>query len=128
MPSTRVIGFQIWDDKLVNFKKDLRLPLGEKTSVKIPSVFLSDDGLSKAVLRGIFDTDGGIYLEKKNNRFYPRMYITTISLELSEQIMAIFKKLDFRITRHSQYYPRGMNRNTLYVLTIRGVEMFHKFM
>lgn len=39
MPSTRVIGFQIWDDKLVNFKKDLGLPLGEKTSVKIPSVF-----------------------------------------------------------------------------------------
>ena len=128
MPSTSVIGFQIWNDDLVNFKRSLGLPLGGKAYVRIPSIFLSDKKLCIAVLWGIFDTDGGIYLERKNSRFYPRMYITTISAELSEQIMALFKKLDFRITRHSQYYPRGMNRKVLYVLTLRGVEMFHKFM
>ena len=39
MPSTRVIGFQIWNNDLINFKKNLGLPLGHKYEVKIPKNF-----------------------------------------------------------------------------------------
>jgi len=128
MPSTRVVGFQIWNDDLVNFKKKLGLPLGFKYNVKIPSNFLKNIELRKAVIRGIFDTDGGIYLQKKYGKLYPRLSITTISLELSEQLLKIFDEIGLRATRYSQLYERGFNRKRAYIVGIRGVEMFHKFM
>lgn len=128
MPSTRVIGFQIWNNDLVNFKRSLDLSFGKKLDINIPSFFLSNKNLTKAVLRGIFDTDGGIYLEKKNNKLYPRIYITTISFNLSEQLLHSFRKLGFRITRYSQLYNQDFKRQRSYILSIRGVEMFEKFM
>ncbi|MEX2017399.1 MAG: LAGLIDADG family homing endonuclease [Candidatus Pacearchaeota archaeon] len=128
MPSTRVVGFQIWNDELVNFKKNLGLPLGYKYKIKIPETFLVNDKLKKAVVRGIFDTDGGIYLQRKNGKLYPRIYITTISFELSEQLLRLFKEIGLRVTRYSQLYNQKFNRKRSYILTIRGVEMFHKFM
>jgi len=127
MPSTRVVGFQIWNDKLINFKKNLGLPLGHKYKVKIPKVFLMKENIKKAVIKGIFDTDGGIYLQKKNNKIYPRVYITTISLILSKQLLELFSELGLRATRYSQLYNKKFNRKRSYIITIRGVEMFHKF-
>lgn len=128
MPSTRVVGFQIWNDDLIKFKKNLGLPLGKKVDIKIPEYFLRNSQLKRTVLRGIFDTDGGIYLERKNRKLYPRMYITTISFSLSEQLIKAFTELGFRITRYSQLYNKDFNRQRSYTLVIRGVEMFHKFM
>jgi len=128
MPSTRVIGFQIWDNDLVHFKNNLGLPLGKKLEITIPKKVLSKKGLKKAVIRGIFDTDGGIYLEKKNNKLYPRMYITTISFNLSEQLLNLFEELGLRATRYSQLYDKQFKRKRSYILTIRGEEMFHRFM
>ena len=96
MPSTRVVGFQIWNNELVNFKKNLGLPLGSKLEVSIPKIFLSENNLKKAVIRGIFDTDGGIYLERKNKKLYPRLYITTISFKLSGQLLMLFD--EFRLS------------------------------
>jgi len=128
MQSTRVIGFQIWDDNLIAFKKNLGLPLGKKTNITIPPEFMSDNKLKKAVIRGIFDTDGGIYLERKNKKLYPRMHITTISFELSEQILNLFNELGFRATRYSQLYDKYFKRKRAYILSLRGVEMFNKFM
>ena len=128
MPSTRVVGFQIWNDNLVNFKKKLGLVLGYKYNIEIPKVFLSKNDLKKSVLRGIFDTDGGIYLQKRYGKLYPRLYITTISFELSEQLLKLFNEIGLRTTRYSQMYKRGLNRKRTYIVGIRGVEMFHKFM
>ncbi len=128
MPSTRVFGFQLWSSKLIKFKEKLGLPLGKKLEIFIPEVFLRDSNLKKAIIRGIFDTDGGIYLERKNNKLYPKMEIKTISFILSEQLLNIFKDLNFRCTRHSGLYNKTANRQIIYVLCIRGVEMFHKFM
>lgn len=128
MPPTRVIGFQIWSDELVKFKQNFGLPLGKKIDIEIPTIILSKRKLKKAVIRGIFDTDGGIYLEKKNNKIYPRLYITTISYKLSEQLLKIFDELKIRATRYSQLYNKKFNRRRSYIITIRGVEMFHKFM
>ena len=128
MPSTRVFGFQIWRDSLIKFKQKFGLPLGKKFEILIPKQFLSNPNLTKAVLRGIFDTDGGIYLQKKNRKLYPRIYITTISFKLSEQLLKLFNELGFRITKYSQLYNKDFNRQRSYILTIRGVKMFHKFM
>ena len=128
MHSTRVFGFQIWNCDLVNFKKKLGLPLGKKFDVSIPRIFLKNEEFRKAIIRGIFDTDGGIDLIKKNNKLYPRMCIATISFKLSEQLLKILNELDLRTTRYSQLYNKEYNRQRTYIITIRGVEMFHKFM
>ncbi len=128
MPSTRVIGFQIWNNDLINFKKNLGLPLGNKYDIDISKVFLSKDNLKRAIIRGIFDTDGGIYLEKKNRRLYPRLYITTVSFKLSQQLLEIFNEIKIRATRYSQLYNKKFNRRRSYIITVRGVKMFHKFM
>ena len=127
MPSTRVIGFQIWKDSLVNFKKDLGLPLGSKHKIQIPEILLYKKIFKKAVVRGIFDTDGGIYLERKNNRLYPRLYITTISFILSQQLSGILNEIGLRSTIYSQLYNQKFNRKRSYIITVRGREMFHKF-
>lgn len=128
MPSTRVFGFQVWNCNLVDFKRRLGLPSGKKFEISIPEVFLKNKEFQKAIIRGIFDTDGGIYLENKNNKLYPKLWITTISFKLSTQLLKILNRLDFRATRYSQLFNKEFNRQRAYFITIRGVEMFHKFM
>ncbi len=127
MPSTRVFGFQIWSSNLINFKQRLGLPLGKKFDVVIPDIFLGNDELIKSVIRGIFDTDGGIYLEKKNKKLYPIIYISTISKRLADQLLTIFKNLGFRTTCHNWLDNKEFNRQRAYRVVIRGNEMFDKF-
>lgn len=128
MPSTRVFGFQIWNDDLVKFKEKLGLPLGKKFDVVIPEAFLTDDELKISVVRGIFDTDGCVYLEKKNNKLYPRMQITTISEKLALQLYEILNSLNIRTTIHKDKSERRGNRMQAYLISARGTEMFDKFM
>jgi len=127
MPSTRVFGFQVWNSDLVNFKKNLGLPLGHKFDISIPSRFLENDELKSSVIRGIFDTDGCVYLEKKNKKLYPKMEIRTISYSLACQICEVLIELGLRATKHKEKIIR-INRKQSYLISVRGVEMFHKFM
>jgi len=130
MPSTRVFGFQIWSDELIEFKKKLGLGLGPKLNIAIPSKFLESESLKIAVLRGIFDTDGCVYLEKKNGKLYPRLEIFTISNLLAQQIHDIQQELGFRTTKYMSEKANRINSNKIqgYKICIRGEKMFHKFM
>ena len=128
MPSTRVIGFQVWNDELIKFKQKFNLPLGHKDKIIIPKEFLTSPEMKRSVLRGIFDRDGGIYLEKKKRKLYPRMHTTTISFDLSCQLLKLFGEIGLRVTRYSQLYNKYFRRKRSYIISIRGVEMFHKFM
>jgi DNA-binding transcriptional regulator WhiA len=127
MPSTRVFGFQIWSDELVKFKENLGLKVRPKLNLIIPKKFLINKELKIAVLRGIFDTDGCVYLENKNNKLYPRLQIATICKNLAEQMRDIFNELGLRATLNKSNYSLKGNRKQDYVITIRGKEMFHKF-
>ena len=127
MPSTRVFGFQIWCNKLVDFKKGLGLPLGKKFDIEIPLVFLESDKLKSAVIRGIFDTDGCVYLQPKYGKLYPRLEIVTISKKLSEQLLRSLNDLGLRTTCYSSS-SNILNRMKVYKITVRGVEMFDRFM
>ena len=99
MPSTRVFGFQIWNNEIVKFKQNLGLPLGKKFELEIPKEFIDKKELLTACIRGIFDTDGCLYLEKKNNKLYPRIQISTISLKLSEQLANLLNSIGLRTTK-----------------------------
>ena len=126
MPSTMVFGFQIWSNELVKFKQKLGLEVGPKLAVKIPDIFLNDEKLRIAAIRGIFDTDGCVYLEKKNGKLYPRLEIKTISLLLAEQLKFLFNDLGLRATMHEDKSMKG-NRKIVYAIVIRGVDMLHNF-
>lgn len=127
MPSTRVYGFQIWSNKLVKFKQELGLGLGKKLNIEIPNIFLGKEGLKISIIRGIFDTDGCIYLEKKNNKLYPRVEIETISYSLSEQLQQVLLGLGLRATKYHQLRNYGNFCKESYKISIRGDEMFCKF-
>jgi intein/homing endonuclease len=126
MPSTRVFGFQIWSNKLIKFKQNLGLPLGKKLDIKIPEIFLKNKDLRIAIIRGIFDTDGCVYLEKRSNKLYPRMEIVTISEKLSIQLLNHLNELGLRTTRYNWFSKQG-NRKRAYKISIRGDKMIHKF-
>jgi len=127
MPSTRVYGFQIWDDKLVEFKKKLGLPLGKKFDVSIPQIFLTKDEFKIAVVRGIFDTDGCVYLQKKYGKLYPRLEIATISFKLAEQLTYLLNEFGIRTTMYGASNSQEGNRMQSYKVNIRGIEMLDKF-
>ncbi len=128
MPSTRVFGFQIWNNELIKFNQGLGLELGPKLNVKIPDSFLIDDKLKIAIIRGIFDTDGCLYLQKKYGRLYPRIEIRSISFPLINQLREIYNELGLRATAYQDKLRLYGNKKISYIVTIRGIEMLHKFM
>ena len=128
MRKTGVFGFQIWSDSLVNFKsKILGLPLGPKKEISIPYQFLNKNHLKKAVIRGIYDTDGCLYIEKKRNQsLYPRIKFTTTSGILAKQIKKELVKLNIRAT-HYFHRRKEKNWNDLHSVEVRGEMMLIKF-
>lgn len=127
MPSTGVFGFQVWSSELVVYKsKTLGLALGKKTHIHIPQSIVDDQALAKAFLRGLFDTDGSIYIENKRDKPYPRASITCVSRPLQEQIVAMLTKLGFRWScyLHQRKEPTW---NDVYTITVRGHEMVERW-
>ena len=118
-----VFGFQLGSKGLVTFKScRLGLPLGIKSNIKIPEIIRkSNNKVLAAFIRGFFDTDGGIYLERKNNKLYPRIKINNNS----EIIMSELKEL----LRDNFKFNLGFWKdNKSYVLVIRGENNFNKWM
>ena len=128
MPSTRVFGFQIWSTNLIEFKETLGLKTGPKTEVAIPSKFMINSQLKNAVLRGIFDTDGCLYLEKKNNKLYPRLQISTISINLANQLKEILEGENINAKVNKSHRTLKGNRKPSYVTVVRGPTMLEEFM
>lgn len=69
MPSCGVYGFQIWSNKLVDFKsKSLGLPLGKKIHFRPPFWIIQKEDYTKSFLKGFFDSDGCLYIENKKRK------------------------------------------------------------
>ncbi len=125
MPSTGCFGFQKWSDDIVNFKsKILKLPLGKKLNIQIPKQFMNK--YSTDLIRGIFDTDGTVYLENKNNKLYPRIIISNISNKLILQISKILKRENINSTNYITKRTQK-NWNDLTILEVRGTKMLFKW-
>lgn len=127
MPSTGVFGFQIWSNELVKFKHEvLGLTLGKKTDIKIPRAIMDNEELAKAFLRGLFDTDGCIYIENKRGKPYPKIQISSVSKLLIEQIVTILSRLGYRVTCH-RHDRAKYGWNDLYAVVIRGDVMSERW-
>ena len=127
MKSSGVFGFQKWSNALVTFKKRLGLSLGVKYKIDIPRFILKSRKSCLCVTRGIFDTDGTIYLEKKNNSLYPRVIIGTISKQLAFRLKKLISGFDINATLYTERRAHK-GWNDFFVISVRGDKMLHKWM
>lgn len=88
---------------------ELGLPIGHRKSseVLIPSQILSDWGLLRRCIRGIFDTDGSVFSSKKPRvANYPSLEITTSSVGLANQIRDALLAHGYRVAKIRSYKSR----------------------
>ena len=85
------------------------MPIGEKShKVKVPTKILNNKKLYISFLRGLFDTDGCIHFEKSYNKnaskwqkekhHIPKVAITTVSKELSNQTAQMFQTIGLKFS------------------------------
>ncbi|NUN11512.1 hypothetical protein HUU53_02605 [Candidatus Micrarchaeota archaeon] len=120
-----VYGFQICSDELIEFKKNLGLPLGPKRNIVIPKIILENNLLSLACLRGLIETDGNFYLENKNGALYPRIEFSTTSQSLSKQVCFILSKNNFNFSKWCTEYSNGWL--PIHRICIRGYANLQKY-
>jgi len=127
MKSTGVCGFQVWNNKLADYKdRILNLPLGRKVNFVIPERILKSKTLSKSFLRGYFDTDGCFYLEKKRHKLYPRVEMASVSKDFIEQVTTMLRSLGFNFSSYVEI-RKHQNWNNLNRIIIRGEKMTDKW-
>lgn len=129
-------GFVIRNPKIIEFMHNLGFPYGNKSKkINVPPVILKNSELSKAFLRGYFDTDGhfscskkyGKYTEfKKKFHHYPKIVFTTVSKELSNDLKIIFNKLGIKFYFHN-YHPKVKTESLKYIFDLNGVNRVQKF-
>ena len=131
-PKTRMwskgaYGFRISSASIVSFKhNDLGLPLGKKSNIEIPKIFLSDITLAQRLLRGFFSTDGCLTISIKNNKLYPRLYLSNVSKPLVLQIKILLERMNFNVTMWKTEYP-DKKWLTIYKLQMCGFGMLHNW-
>lgn len=123
---SRAYGFQICSKELLDFKKKLGLPMGPKINIRIPLWIRKDKKFMVACLRGIFDTDGTFYIEKKYGRGYPRIQIRSTSPKLIEDIAVGLKITGFNYGRWKEKEIR--NWKASYAIAVRGNKTVEKWM
>ena len=96
---------------------------GRKThTIFIPALILENKEFTYATIRGIFNTDGCVFLDKRKNyaKPYPRISLQTVSKPLYDQLKNILSK-EFKL--YSNFYS---NRN-VYVIEIYGYSNLKKW-
>ncbi|MAG08622.1 hypothetical protein CMO89_04055 [Candidatus Woesearchaeota archaeon] len=81
----------------------LGLPSGEKKykpNNSIPRAFFNDNNLLRNTIRGLFDTEGGIY---QHNKTSPRLYIYNTSEPLLESIHSALLQLGYKAIRKKRW-------------------------
>ena len=112
--------------RLYSFFTNLGFKKGKKSSsVKIPSEILNNDEFMSATLRGIFDTDGCIFFDKRKayKNPYPRITLQLASLVLIDQIE---QQLSKNFTLYVNKSNRDGYRNYVEIYGLKQLERFLK--
>ncbi len=85
------------------FRNNFDFPIGYKTRFNT-ELFPTNWVKSVHILRGIFDTDGGIYFDNGRGykRPYPVLCITSYNPELLSWMRKVLEENDFKVIRHKQ--------------------------
>ncbi len=117
--------FRINNKKFVSFLKSLGIPTGKFKSknVLIPKIICNSWKKTKNCIRGIFDTDGSIYFDKRAvySKPYPRVELHMSNLGLLEQLYSILKKHEFNVTiskKKSCIYLNGFKETRKFLTEI----------
>ncbi|MFH1387683.1 MAG: LAGLIDADG family homing endonuclease [Patescibacteria group bacterium] len=116
---------RIYCKKLYNLFLRFGFTKGRKSnSIKIPEQILKNEELMNATIRGIFDTDGCIFLDRRKvyKKPYPRITLQLSSIDLIEQLEEYLSK-DFKL------YVNKSNRDGYRnYIEIYGHEQLERFL
>ncbi len=99
--SDNTIRIIMYSRKLFSFLKDLGFKGGKKSdTVIIPAIIAKNDKFLCATLRGIFNTDGSVFFDKRPayKDLYPRIDLHLENKRLISQIYSLLKKLGIKAT------------------------------
>lgn len=108
---------------------ELDLPHGEGKCEKIfiPKIITNDWQLTKRTIRGLFDTDGTVFVAKKPRvERYPSIELTTCSKTLAEQVKFILEKQGFRVAKIWKCKSKKSKR-TSYRVPLNGQKNLKKW-
>jgi len=99
------------------------IPGKKAHTVTIPDFLFDNENLRNSIIRGIFDTDGGVFIDKrkKYKKPYPRIIFQTVSKSLFEQLSLILKK-QFTL------YTRFNEKRQIYIIEIYGINQLKHWM
>ncbi|MFH1316710.1 MAG: LAGLIDADG family homing endonuclease [Candidatus Woesearchaeota archaeon] len=119
------IMLTIYSKELYHIFLELGFNTGKKSRVvKIPHQILKNDLFMKSAIRGIFDTDGCLYFDKRKPYLkpYPR-----ITLQIASQ--KLLKQLEKFLSNHFNLYLNYNNRNGYRnYIEIYGHDQLEKFL
>ena len=113
--------------RFYEFFVSLGFKKGKKSkTVKIPEVITENDSYMNATIRGIFDTDGCVFFDKRASykKPYPRVTLQMVSPGLIKQLQTYLSK-HFMVYSHD-YHRYGEYRGCVEIYGSRQLESFLK--
>ncbi|MFH1053318.1 MAG: LAGLIDADG family homing endonuclease [Candidatus Woesearchaeota archaeon] len=137
-PYWKVYGICTYKKRIIKKAISLGFEIGRKAhKVMIPDWIMnsSDTNIKKAVVRGIFDTDGSFWCEKSRSKssstwkrthnYHPELSITSISKELLTQIKEILDQLNIKSKidiKNKKGIKCDRNISNSYALRVRRIQ------
>lgn len=105
--------------------KKHQFPVGKKENISVPAKILQNNNLMNFFIRGLFDTDGSLYFDKRKNysKPYPRLIIYTTSHNLFKEVNNYLNKYFKTRTGITQ----REHRKTCYCIEIYGHNQLQKW-
>ena len=113
--------------RLVNYFK---LPYGEAKSLnaQIPEQIFSNWKLARHTIRGLFDTDGTVFVaDKPGSPNYPSIEFATSSIVLAKQVKALLSANGFRVSNIWSYKSKNSTLTT-HRLALNGRENLKRWL
>ena len=101
------IILRVYSKELHKLFIDIGFKNGKKSrTVKIPEFIINKENLMNATIRGIFDTDGCVFMDKRKDykKPYPRITLQSASIELVNQ-------LEHFLSKNFKLYVNRSNRD-----------------
>ncbi|RLG69485.1 MAG: hypothetical protein DRO07_02275 [Candidatus Iainarchaeum archaeon] len=110
--SSNQIHCRIYSKDIFLFlSEDIGFPIGrKKNKLRVPSFIFKNKELSKAYIRGLFDTDGSIF---RHHRFSAKIEITSHSQKFRKDIIRLLIRLGFKPIEINTHIRVGANQKLI---------------
>ncbi len=119
------MNINFYSKELFYYLKDVIgfIPGKKVYTISIPEIILKEKSFIYSTIRGIFDTDGGVYLDKRKGykKSYPRIIFQTASKNLYSQLVLI-------LSRKFKIYHKYNPKRKIYLIELYGYQNIKKWM